>query len=221
MAGIGSGTGNNRVIDSVNRIDFMYRLYNFPLSGNCYKVRLLLTQLGIPFELVNTDVLQQQTKLPDFLQKNPNGKVPVLELSPDVFLSESGAILLYLAEGTDFLPNDRYLKAQVHQWMFFGQFSLDPNLARPRFFISVAKQPEKVQHLFESWYALGNAALAVMEQHLSQQEFFVDNRYTIADMALYAYTHMAHQGNYDLAIYPNIQQWCDRIAAQPHHVTVT
>jgi glutathione S-transferase len=203
----------------------MYRLYSFPPSGNSYKVRLLMTQLGIPFELTNTDVLQQATRLPDFLQKNPNGKVPVLELEPNVFLSESGAILLYLAEGTDLLPNDspnnKYLRAQVHQWMFFGQFSLDPNLARPRFFISVAKTPEKAQHLFESWYTLGNQALAVMEAHLSQHPFFVDDRYTIADIALYAYTHIAHEGNYDLTPYPNIKAWCDRIAQQPRYIPIT
>jgi glutathione S-transferase len=199
----------------------MYCLYSFAPSGNSYKVRLLMTQLGIPFALINTDVLQQATQLPDFLQKNPNGKVPVLELEPNVFLSESGAILLYLAEGTDLLPNDKYLRAQVHQWMFFGQFSLDPNLARPRFFISVVKTPEKVQHLFEHWYNLGNPALAVMEDHLSQHSFFVDNRYTIADIALYAYTHMATEGNYDMSPYPNIKAWCDRIANQPNHIKIT
>jgi glutathione S-transferase len=161
----------------------MYRLYSFAPSGNSYKVRLLMTQLGVPFELIECDVLQQGTRSPDFLAKNSNGKVPLLELEPNVFLSESGAMLLYLADGTELLPSDKYRLAQVHQWMFFGQFSLDPNLARPRFFISVVKQPEKVQHLFESWYNLGNQALSVMEQHLVQQDFFVDNRYTIADIA--------------------------------------
>jgi glutathione S-transferase len=199
----------------------MYRLYSFAPSGNSYKVRLLMTQLGLPFELIECDVLQQGTRTPEYLAKNPNGKVPLLELAPNVFLSESGAMLLYLADGTDLLPSDKYLRAQVHQWMFFGQFSLDPNLARPRFFISIAKQPDKVQHLFESWYNLGNQALSVMEQHLSAQDFFVNNRYTIADIALYAYTHMADQGNYDLTQYPNILAWCDRVVSQPKYLKIT
>jgi glutathione S-transferase len=199
----------------------MHRLYSFAPSGNSYKVRLLMTQLGLPFELIECDVLQQGTRTPEYLAKNPNGKVPLLELEPNVFLSESGAMLLYLADGTELLPSEKYLRAQVHQWMFFGQFSLDPNLARPRFFISIAKQPEKVQHLFESWYNLGNQALDVMEQHLAQHDFFVDDRYTIADIALYAYTHMAAQGNYDLTIYPNILAWCDRVASQPSHIKIT
>jgi glutathione S-transferase len=199
----------------------MYRLYSFAPSGNSYKVRLLMTQLGLPFELVECDVLQQGTRTPEYLAKNPNGKVPLLELEPNVFLSESGAMLLYLADGTELLPSDKYLQAQVHQWMFFGQFSLDPNLARPRFFISVVKQPEKVQHLLESWYTLGNQALSVMEQHLADRDFFVNNRYTIADIALYAYTHMADQGNYDLTQYPNILAWCDRVASQPNHIKIT
>jgi glutathione S-transferase len=199
----------------------MHRLYSFVPSGNSYKARLLMTQLGLPFELIECDVLQQGTRTPEYLAKNPNGKVPLLELEPDVFLSESGAMLLYLADGTDLLPSDKYRRAQVHQWMFFGQFSLDPNLARPRFFISIAKQPEKVQHLFESWYTLGNQALGVMEQHLGQQDFFVDQRYTIADIALYAYTHMADQGNYDLTQYPNILAWCDRVTRQPNHIKIT
>jgi glutathione S-transferase len=199
----------------------MYRLYNAPPSGNCYKIRLLMTQLGIPFELVNLNVAKQETRVPEFLQKNPNGKVPLLELESGELLSESGAILLYLAEGSDLLPSDRWLHAQIHQWMFFGQFSLDPNLSRPRFFISIIKQPEKAQPLLDTWHNLGNQALAVMEQHLSQQHFFVDNRYTIADIALYAYTHVAPEGNYDLSPYPNIRTWCDRITQQPNHIPIT
>jgi glutathione S-transferase len=199
----------------------MYHLYSFSPSGNSYKVRLLMTQLRLPFELIECDVLQQVTRTPEYLARNPNGKVPLLELEPNVFLSESGAMLLYLANDTDLLPSDKYLRAQVHQWMFFGQFSLDPNLARPRFFISIAKQPDKVQHLLESWYTLGNQALNVMEQHLAERDFFVNNCYTIADIALYAYTHMAAQGNYDLTIYPNILAWCDRVVSQPKHIKIT
>lgn len=199
----------------------MYRLYNFPRSGNCYKVRLLLTQLEVPFELVNVNVVQQETQLPEFLQKNPNGKVPVLEIEPGQFLSESNAILIYLAEGTDLLPTTRLERAQVMQWLFFEQFSLGANLARPRFWITVAKQAESFQSLIAYHQKLGNAALAVLEQQLSNRTFLVSDRYTIADIAVYAYTHMAHEGGFDLTQFPAIQTWCDRVQAQPQHLRIT
>ena len=194
-----------------------YRLYDFQLSGNCYKIRLLLTQLGLPFECIAIDLRHQATRLPEFLQKNPTGKVPVLEIEPEVFLAESGAILLYLAEGTPFLATDRLEKTRILEWLFFEQYSLGPNLSRPRFFMTVINQPEKAAHLFPYWQTLGNQALAVMEQHLTRQQFFVGDRYTIADIALYAYTHVADAGGYDLSQYPAIQAWCDRVQQQPHY----
>ena len=198
----------------------MYKLYDFPLSGNCYKVRLLLTQLNIPFEGVKVNILQQETKLPDFLQKNPNSKVPVLEIEPGTFLTESNSILLYLADATPLLP-EALDRVQVTQWLFFEQFSLGANLSRPRFWISIAKQADKFAPIIEYHQRQGNAALQVMEQHLADRSFFVNQQYTIADIALYAYTHMATEGGYDMSQYPNIGSWCERVRSQPHHVSIT
>jgi len=199
----------------------MYKLYNFPPSGNCYKVRLLLTQLGIPFETVSVNILQQETKLPDFLQKNPNGKVPVLEIESGTFLTESNSILLYLAEATPLLPEAKLDRVQVTQWLFFEQFSLGANLSRPRFWISIAKQAEKFAPIIEYHQRLGNAALQVMEEHLADRQFFVNQQYTIADIALYAYTHMAEAGGYDMSQFPNIGGWCERVRSQPRHIRIT
>lgn len=198
----------------------MYRLYNFPPSGNCYKVRLLLTQLGIPFECINVSVVNQETRLPEFLQKNPNGKVPVLEIAPDRLLTESNSILLYLAEGTEFLPSDRLECAQVTQWLFFEQYSLGANLSRPRFWISVAKQAEKFARMIAYHQQLGNAALAVLEQHLEPRSFLVGERYSIADIAVFAYTHVAAEGGYDLSAFPAIQAWVQRVQAQPNYIPI-
>ncbi|MBW4669886.1 MAG: glutathione S-transferase family protein [Cyanomargarita calcarea GSE-NOS-MK-12-04C] len=198
-----------------------YKLYDSPPSGNCYKVRLLLTQLEIPFDRINVNILQGATRVPEFLQKNPAGKVPVLEIQPDVYLSESGAILAYLAEGTEYFPRDnRLLQTRVLQWLFFEQYSLSPNLSRPRFFISVAKQQDKFAHLIDHWRNLGYQALDVMEQHLEKYAFFVNDSYTIADIALYSYTHVASEGGYDMSKYPAIQAWCDRVKSQPKYIGI-
>ncbi len=199
----------------------MYKLYDFPLSGNCYKVRLLLTQLDILFERVEVNILQQETKLPDFLQKNPNSKVPVLEIESGTFLTESNSILLYLADATPLLPEAKLDRAQVMQWLFFEQFSLGANLSRPRFWISIAKQADKFAPIIEYHQRQGNAALQVMEQHLADRQFFVNQQYTIADIALYSYTHMATEGGYDMSQYPNIEIWCERVRSQPQHVSIT
>ena len=197
-----------------------YQLYDFPLSANCYKVRLLLTQLEIPFERINVNLLQGETRLPEFLQKNPIGKVPVLEIEPKVFLSESGAILTYLAEGTEYFPSDRLTRTRVLQWLFFEQYSLSANLSRPRFYISVAKEPSKVAHLIDYWQNLGYQALDTMEQHLANHSFFVNDCYSIADIALYAYTHVASEGGYDMSKYSAIQSWCERVKAQPNYLAI-
>ena len=197
-----------------------YQLYDFPLSANCYKVRLLLTQLEIPFERINVNLLQQETRLPEFLEKNPIGKVPVLEIEPEVFLSESGAILTYLAEGTEYFPSDRLTRTRVLQWLFFEQYSLSANLSRPRFYISIAKEPEKVTDLIDYWQNLGYQALDTMEQHLANHSFFVNDCYSIADIALYAYTHIASEGGYDMSKYSAIQSWCERVKAQPNYLAI-
>ncbi len=198
----------------------MYRLYSFPPSGNCYKLRLFLTQLQIPFELVSVNLLNQETHLPEFLQRNPNGKVPVLEIESDVFLTESNSILIYLAEKTDFFSRDRLERNQILKWLFFEQFSLGANLSRPRFWITVAKQAEQFTSLIAYHQRLGKAGLDVMEQHLTKHSFFVGERYTIADIALYSYSHVAHEGGYDLSKFPKIQEWCDRVQSQPNHIRI-
>jgi glutathione S-transferase len=199
----------------------MYQLYDFALSGNCYKVRLLLTQLDIPFERIPISIVDQESHLPEFLQKNPNGKVPVLEIEPEVFLTESNAILTYLADGTSFFSDDRRERTEILKWLFFEQYSLGANLSRPRFWITVAKQAEQFAPMIAYHQRLGTAALDVMEQHLTQHSFFVNDRYTIADLALYAYTHMADQGGYVMSQYPAVLTWCDRVASQPNYIAIT
>lgn len=198
----------------------MYRLYNFSLSGNCYKVRLLLAQLDLPFECVDVNIVQQETRLPAFLQKNPTGKVPVLEIAPENHLVESNSILLYLSEGTDFLPIDRLERTQVTQWLFFEQYSLGANLSRPRFWISVTQQAEQFAPIIAYHQRLGNAALEVLEQQLKTRSFLVAERYTIADIAVFAYTHVAEQGGYDMSQFPVIQTWIERVQAQPNFVSM-
>ncbi len=182
----------------------MNRLYDNTDSGNGYKVRLFLTQLGLPFERIELDTERGETRTPDFLARNPNGKIPLLELADGRRLAESDAILFYLAEGTPYLPTDRFERAQVLQWMFFEQYSHEPNIAVARHWLRhLEMTPER------------RAALAVMERHLTGRTFFVADRYTIADIALYAYTHVADQGGFDLTPYPEIRTWLDRIATQP------
>ncbi|MBW4539479.1 MAG: glutathione S-transferase family protein [Myxacorys chilensis ATA2-1-KO14] len=198
----------------------MYKLYDFALSGNCYKIRLLLTQLNLPFEKIAVNIVDQETHSPDFLQKNPNGKVPVLETESGVFLTESNAILTYLADGTAFFPRDRLEQTEILKWLFFEQSSLGANLSRPRFWISVAKQAEQFASLIAYHQRLGNAALKVMNEHLTQHPFLVGERYTIADIANYAYTHVANQGGYDMSQYPAIAHWCDRVSSQPNYISI-
>lgn len=199
----------------------MYKLYNFPLSGNCYRVRLLLAQLEIPFETIDVNILKQETRLPDFIRKNPNGKVPVLETESGTFLTESNAILTYLAEGSSYFSEDRLERTQMMQWLFFEQYSLGANLSRPRFWISVAKQADQFASLIAYHQKLGNAALSVVEEHLTSHSFFVSDRYTIADMAIYSYVHVADEGGFDLSQFPAIRDWCDRVQTQPNHLKIT
>ncbi len=199
----------------------MFRLYDYLESGNGYKVRLLLTQLGIPFDRVELDIVKGETRTPDFLAKNPNGRIPVLEVAPGEFLAESNAILFYLAEGTPLLPSDRWQRAQVLQWMGFEQYSHEPNIATSRFWIShQLLTPERRAQLPQK-QALGYAALDVMEKHLTECTFFVGGRYSIADIALYAYTHVAHEGEFDLSRYPYIRAWLERVRLQPRHIPIT
>ena len=198
----------------------MYRLYDYLPSGNGYKVRLLLTQLDIPFELVELDITQGLTRTPDFLAKNPNGRIPTLEIEPGIFLPESNAILFYLGEGTPFLSTDRLQRAQVLQWMCFEQYSHEPNIATVRFWLHYAELTLERQAAIDQKRPLGYAALDVMERHLRTRAFFVADRYSIADIALYAYTHVAHEGGFDLEPYPALRAWLSRVAAEPGHVPI-
>ncbi len=199
----------------------MYKLYDFLPSGNGYKVRLLLTQLLIPFERIELNILNGETRTAEFLQKNPNGKIPLLEIAPDKFVSESNAILYYLSQETAYFPSDKYQQAQVMQWLFFEQYSHEPNIATPRFWITELKQADKYQEQIEQKRKLGYAALNVMEQHLKNYDFFVANQYTIADIGLYAYTHVAEEGGFDLTKFPAINAWFKRIESQPRHILIT
>jgi glutathione S-transferase len=198
------------------------RLHDNLSSGNGYKARLLLAQLGLPFERVEYDIDRAETRTPEFLRMNPNGRVPVLELEDGRFLPESNAILFYLAEGTPFLPEDRFGRAQALSWMLFEQYSHEPNIATPRFWITHnVEMTEERRLALETKRKLGRDALGVMEKHLTSTDFFVADRYTIADVALYAYTHVAGEGGFDLGRFPAVRAWLGRVAAQPDHVPIT
>jgi glutathione S-transferase len=198
----------------------LLRLYDFLESGNGYKVRLLLHQLGVPFERIEVDIVNGETRTPEFLARNPNGRIPTLALEDGSFLAESNAILWYLAEGTAFLPEDRKQRARVLQWMFFEQYSHEPNVATLRFWAHQGWLEERAA-LVPGKREAGEAALGVMEAHLVESPFFVEDRYTIADIALYAYTHVAEEGGFSLAAYPAVRTWLERVAARPGHVPIT
>ncbi|MFE1747218.1 glutathione S-transferase family protein [Coleofasciculus sp. H7-2] len=198
----------------------MLKLYQFFSSGNCYKVRLLLTQLEIPFDRIEVNILKGETRTPEFLSKNPNGRIPVLEIESGQFLAESNAILFYLSEGTDFLPNDRFERAKVLQWLFFEQYSHEPYIATSRFWISILGKAEEYKEALNQKREPGYAALTIMEKHLTNCNFLVGERYTIADIGLFAYTHVADEGGFDLTRFPAIQAWIERVKAQPRHIRI-
>ena len=198
----------------------MMKLYDFLESGNGYKVRLLLHQLEIPYQRIELDITRGETRTPEFLARNRNGRIPTLELEDGTPLAESNAIQFYLAEGTPFLPAGRIERAQVLQWMFFEQYSHEPYIAVVRFWCHTGEaetRPDEVA----ARRARGYDALAVMEDHLHHRDWFAAGRYTIADIALYAYTHVAHEGGFDLAPYPAVNAWLARVAGQPRHIPIT
>ncbi len=199
----------------------MLKLYDFLPSGNGYKIRLLLTQIGMPFERVEVNILTKETQTAEFLSKNPNGKIPVLEIESGKYLAESNAIMIYLSEGTEFLPYDRFLRAQVLRWLFFEQNSHEPFIATSRFLISILGKTEEYKEVIEQKREPGYAALRIMENHLTSHYFFVGKRYTIADMGLFAYTHVANEGGFDLTQFPAIQAWIERVKAQPGYISIT
>jgi glutathione S-transferase len=194
------------------------KLYDYLDSGNGYKVRLLLAELEMPYQRIELDILHGATRTSEFLAKNPNGRIPTLELEDGIFLAESNAILWYLAEGTRYVPDGRLARAQVLQWMFFEQYSHEPYVATPRFIVKhlPADSPRRAE--LPKRLEQGRAALAVMNGHLERRSFFVGDSYSIADIALYAYTHVAHEGGHDLSPYPAIHRWLARVAMQPGYV---
>jgi glutathione S-transferase len=197
----------------------MLTLYDDPISGNGYKVRLVLGQLGIPYRLVELDILKRETRTPHFLAKNPNGRIPTVEFDDGRCLSESNAILYYFAQATPLWPDDRYEQADALRWMFFEQYSHEPYVAVARFMLHQPKSPDP--DVLADKQVRGYEALRVMESHLARHGFFAAGRYTVADIALYAYTHVADEGGFDLADFVNIRAWLARVQGQPGHVPMT
>ncbi len=199
----------------------MYRVYGDIQSGNCYKIKLLMSHLEMAHEWIEVDILQGETKTDEFLSKNPNGKIPVLESPTGQCLWESNAILNYLAHGTSYLPDEPWQRAKLLQWQFFEQYSHEPYIAVARFIAKYLGLPEERRAEFEAKKEGGYKALQVMEGQLSANEFLVNDTLTIADISLYAYTHVAHEGGFDISGYPAVQRWLSRISRHPRHVTMS
>ena len=193
------------------------------MSGNCYKVRLTARQLGLPITLRDYPLLAGDTRKPDFLAKNPNGRVPLLELDDGRCLAESGAIVWFLSEGTYLQPTDDWGRAQALSWMFFEQYSHEPYVAVARFWLAYApkEELEKRKHLVAEWHAKGNAALSVMDTHLKTRDWFAGGAYSVADIALYGYTHAAGEGGFDVGAYPAVSRWLARVREQPRHIPLS
>ena len=196
-------------------------LYDAPVSGNCYKARLLLAQLGVEYERREIDVVDRSGRAESLGAVNPAMQVPTLVLDDGRTLAESNAILWYLGLGTPYLPDEDFERAKVLQWMFFEQYSHEPNLAVVRYWVSIAPATSPRESVLEARRRAGYEALDAMEQELATRQFLVAERYTIADIALYAYTHVAEEGGFDLAGYPAINGWLDRVASQPGHMSIT
>ena len=199
----------------------MHTLYSQQGSGNAYKPRLLMALLGIPFRIVEINTYDGSTRKPEFLAKNPVGKVPLLELADGRRLAESNAILLHLAEGTRFLPADAFDRAKVYEWLFFEQYVHEPAIAVRRSILTAPERadqrtPERLAALLEA----GERALDVMELRLSDADWLAGDDYSLADIALYAYTHVAEEGGYDLSAYPGIGAWLERVTSEPGHVPI-
>ena len=193
------------------------KVYGDIRSGNCYKIKLLASLLDIEYEWIAIDVMSGYTRTPEFLAMNPNGKIPVLELDDGRHLAESNAILNYLADGSELLPDENFDRAKVLQWQFFEQYSHEPSIAVARFIAKFLGMPAERRAEYESLQERGHRALAVMEQQLEKTPYLVGERLTIADISLYGYTHVAHEGGFDLAGYPAINAWLGRIAAHPKY----
>jgi len=199
----------------------MYKLYSMQRSGNSYKARLALAFLGAPYRAIEIDILRGESRTPDFLAKNPSGQVPLLEVDEGRYLAESNAILWYVAIGTSLAPESRMDRAEALQWMFFEQHALEPNIGAAYFWLCLVKGGRDLQtHALEDWMERGYAALQVMDNHLKTNDYFAAGQLTIADIALYGYTHVAEQCDFDLATFPSIRRWLRRIEQEPGFVTM-
>jgi glutathione S-transferase len=199
----------------------MLKLYGMTGSGNCYKPALAMRQLGVPFQWIEMDLLAGSTRTPEFLAKNPNGKVPLLELEPGKFLAESNAMLCYLADGSKLLPVDRWARAKVFEWLFFEQYSHEPYIATVRWWVKYLNKQDEWREKIAEAAKRGVAALGVMEQQLARTPFLAGAGYTVADIALYAYTHVAHEGGYALEPFPALRAWLARVEQQPGFVPMS
>jgi glutathione S-transferase len=199
----------------------MLRLYNFQDSGNSYKIRLLLTQLQIPFERIDIDLIGGETQTERFRTRNPLGQTPFVELEDGRILAESNAILWYLAEGSAFLPGDRWTRARILQWMNFEQYRIEPNIGTPRYWITMLGIGEERAQEIARKREAGAAALRILDRHLTRRSFVADTRCTIADIALFGYTPLAEEAGYRLADFPAVTVWIGRMCAEPSHVPIT
>jgi len=195
-----------------------YSIYGMSASGNCYKLKLLMQQLGLPYHWHEVDIFKGETKTQEFLNMNPVGEVPLLQLPDRSYLAQSNAILFYLAKDTPYYFNDRRLSAEIFQWMFFEQYSHEPYIAVARKIKKLLPPGHPDNEKMPELERRGNYALGVMQRHLQDNQFFVDNRYSIADISLYAYTHVAYEGGFDLNVYPAIVRWLDEVKSQPGYV---
>jgi glutathione S-transferase len=200
----------------------MYRLYDYLPSGNGYKARLVLKQLQLEYELVPIDIMKGGSRTPEFLAMNPNGRIPLLEVPGRGFLPESHAIISFLAEGSHLMPTDAFERARMWHWMCFEQYHVEPNIGTVRFWISILHKTrtELGEKLVEKKKS-GYAALDVLEEGLRGRTYLVDEKYSLADISLFAYTHVAHEGGFDLAPYPNVRGWIARVVSQPKWEPIT
>jgi len=197
-------------------------LYDYLPSGNGYKVRLVLKQLGIAYRLVEVDIKKGLTRKPEFLARNPNGRIPLLEIEGKGYLSESHAIMWYLAEDSRLVPTDRLQRAQLWQWLSFEQYNLEPNVGTVRFWLhSLAKTPAELGEKLADKVDKGYQALEVLEKGLTNRQFLVGDHYSLADISLYAYTHVAEEGKFSLDRFPSIRSWIRRVSDQPGYEPIT
>ncbi|NRB40316.1 MAG: glutathione S-transferase family protein [Pseudomonadales bacterium] len=198
----------------------MFKLYEFATSGNCYKLRLAMSYLEIDFERIEIDITKGESRTSEFLKINSNGRVPVLETPERKYLPESNAALWYLSSETDLMPEDKFDQAKVLQWMFFEQYSHEPFIATSRYWMHILDQEEQYKNELEEKSPKGYAALDVMEQHLEMETFFVGNKFSAADITLYAYTHVANEGGFDLSKYTAINDWFSRVENVKNYVSI-